>query len=222
MNGLVRYEQVQRELDTMSLIERETIAELKAAHVLTALNYRDVFPAQLQEMSRSAIAQYNQWLKSDSAPSTADLALCINISGLLESFMDYVHSKYADRPKERAKWEHAFANPEFKQGVTNFLAQKSFEAKSELEAQGRTAFFTELGLRYYVMQWLAKTGREMKHEMFWRGHKLLKDNPGMRAEEAARIVISWLDSHMQQLEEQVALRLARQERLAPQQRALLN
>lgn len=174
MQSLVSYEQFDRELREEKVTDRERRAELKAAIVLKNVNYSDLFVGEYAPMARSVVSQYNRWVKSDSAPSLEDSSLLINVPTHYASLRDYILTKYSGTKAK--EWTMAFNDSNFANSVMMFLQQKCFEAKSELEASGRTAFLTQIGLEYYVRQSWDKRGRSLLHEAIGKANKLYGDS----------------------------------------------
>jgi hypothetical protein len=202
MNNIVKFEQIQRELDTISLIEQEAREETKAIFVLTCTTYQDLFPSEIKHLSRSIAAQFREWLSEDDAPTADELALCMNAHGHLEKFAEYVTSKYTNKAK-RTQWEALFANADVKAAIINFIYQKAFEAKSELEINGRRAFFTVEGLKRYLNQQFEKTSRAFQFEARGKLCKAFDQDVNMKVEEAAKIVIPALQDRLDEIENNI-------------------
>lgn len=196
MRALVSFQAVQKELSQETLVQRESRAEETAAIVLTSRTYTELFGERWEAFGRKVPARYNHWLKSNEAPSLEELALCINVPALAESFAGYVLRKA--QKKEREEWETTFADPSFQNVVRLFLNQKVFERKSEITLhEGQQGFLTRIAFDYFLRQHGAKGGRDIGHEAVSKMKKL--HSQGLPPEEVLNAVQEMLDRGFEEL-----------------------
>lgn len=206
MDELMTFDQVEAEVQKLSFIQRETMAEEQYAVVLQHQTYTALFPQRHKSEARSVAKQYDTWIKSQEAPGY-EFLMHANCRGLVSAFEDYIIDKYAKVPKTRVRWESAFSFPEFRRAVEYFLAQKVFEVKNNRCFEGKTAFFSAAGRTSFVVQDMNKKARSYLNEAFNRGYKIKADNPDWEASQAGRIAASLTCEQMIASEDRIINRL---------------
>lgn len=201
MGDLIRFQDLQRELEQETIVQRESRAEEQAAIVLTRKTYTDLFSDDWVSYARKVTAQYSQWIKSEVAPDPEDLALCINVPSLSRQFRDYVRSRAASEEKQR-DWERAFSDPSFQRSVQMFLYQKVFERKNDLViSSGKRGFLTRIAFEYHLRQYEEKSKRSIYHEAL---NKLRKTHgEELPPQEMLDFVESWLEKRFAEQEDKI-------------------
>lgn len=187
------YQELERDLRQETMAQQEYRAEERAFVFTRFTNQKDYYAPEWQELARKVSSQWTAWLKSEEGPTTETIAMCVNINQIMAKFKDYVLSKHTGSKLQ--DWETAFASDTFHQSLRLFLSQKAFDAKSELDSQGKTGFVCRLGFVHYHLSRLESSARQQKHEAINRAKRLYGEGclPDQMMEEISDMIDSRLE-----------------------------
>ena len=170
----------------LSNFEREKgLEEFWAAQIPGKLAYKDFFVETPDMAHRSAVRQFNGWLKSYESKGR-DMILLLNLEHLMAEFMGYMVEK-------KVKTAEIFAEDEECRGeLRAFMAVKILEAKVEEERRGEPAFFSPFARKEVTRRAFLKDSRGFMHEAINAFNKGVRDNPDrlgdLQDEDTAKIM----------------------------------
>lgn len=145
---------------TQPITDRENekqLEELYTTYAIRSTTYKDVFKTTPESIYRSAISQFNSWIKNETTVSI-NLPALVNVGAFMDMFMDYLHVKKPDVA------QHFTDHDDGKRELKRFLYIKGLEAKQRKEEEGGRGFVSPQARFFLVMRDLLKNSRSFACE----------------------------------------------------------
>lgn len=186
MESLVSFEELKRLYMKRSILDREADEEVKNLFILEMTFIEICETSAGKTNSRSLVTQMRKWKETLNERAVSDLFLFCSLNRAIESFKEYLLSKYTG--KKQREFEQLLSIHGIERDLKKLMAALIYEHKGETAKAGGFGFFSADAQRQYIVHDMYKRNRSLFHEAIRAGIKTMDDKVHYSREELIAII----------------------------------